>query len=266
MAQSNDPQSGDQQPSEASHGAMDEERHGGFQIQMRPCYDKPGVGFRAGRVPVLIWQWRVMSVDTRATALWLAVDCALHDRFDGLGRSRHPGDYLILTDGATDDEVEQLNTDMQRRRHGALEIGPPMEEVLEGPPLPGYRADTFYRGDLVVFTRPMPLDGRRSAVSGGAPGIVEAVAADESWFRIRAEDGIVTVAAADRTAVRLGYAQRLDDASPNMADWVYVLTRDSSQATERAISAAFGLVTIISDCESEWFSALWSPRSSTAPG
>lgn len=263
MARSNDSQRGEGLPWPTEDGTVGEERHGGFQIEMRPSYDRPGPGFRAGRVPVMVWQWRVMSVGTRTTALWLAVDCALHDRYGRLGRSRHPGDYLILTDDATDEELDQLNTDMQRRRHGALEIGPAMEEVLDGPPLPDYRPGTFYRADLVLFTRSMPLDGRRSSVGCGAPGIVEGVAAEESWVRVRAEDGIVTVADADRTALRLGYARALDAAGPNMAERVYVLTRDSSRATDRAVSAAFGLVTIITDCESEWFSALWSPLLST---
>ena len=93
---------------------MTDDRHAGFELQMRPRYGRPGVGFRPARVPVVVWQCRVMAVDTRATARWLAVDCALGDRWQRVGRSQQPSDYLILAD-ATDDELDQINRDVQER-------------------------------------------------------------------------------------------------------------------------------------------------------
>jgi hypothetical protein len=196
-----------------------------------------------------------MAVDTRATARWLAVDCALGDRWQRVGRSQQPFDYLILAD-ATEDELDQLNRDVQERRQGALEIGPTVDETLDGPPQPDYRPGTFYRGDLVVFAHAASAGDAGGGVAVGAFGIIESVSSEPPVLRVRVDDRVVVLRDDDCTAVRLGYALPMAAARDNIAERVYVVTRGLFDAVDLGLTLAHGCCTLITDSESEGSSLL----------
>ena len=65
------------------------------------------------------------------------------------------------------------------------------------------------------------------------------------------------LAEADRDAVRLGYARLLETVGTNMAERVNVLARIPQEGWCALSALSFGLVTVVNDCEWDWFGTFW---------